>query len=185
MSKRIRDESGRRPAPRTLLVVLSVLSALITSTVISAAPATASPGDLHCDGTEAQTYNPPLTLELKNRNVSATATLRCTSLTVPAIQSAQATLSGTGEVNCLTGGTTGKITFKYNDNIGSSLVQYSGGITVRPDGQTISTNTGRVVGGLFQGDTMSWTTVMATTDITKCFTTGVTTVAGLVTVTFV
>lgn len=185
MTKKVRYDLDRRAAPKNLLIVLSVMLTLITSTVISAGPAAALPGDLHCDGTEAQTYNPPLTLELKNRNVSADATLRCTSLTVPAIQSAQAILSGNGEVNCLTGGTTGKITFKYNDNIGSSLVQYSGGITVRPDGQTISTNTGSVVGGLFQGDTMSWTTVMATTDLTKCFTTGVTTVAGLVTVTFV
>lgn len=63
-------------------------------------------------------------------------------------------------------------------------MNYSGGIIVRPDGQTISTITGTVAGGLFRGDTVSWTTVMATTDITKCFTTGVQTVAGVASVTF-
>jgi len=164
--------------------MLAVLLIACVPTLTAAGAAVATVGDLQCDGVESQTYDPPLTLQLTHHHVSATATLRCESLTVPQIQSAQATLSGTGTLNCLTGSTTGTITFRYNDNIGSSVVDYNGGITVRPDGQTVSTITGTVVGGVFEGDTMSWTTVMATTDITKCFTTGVQTVAGAATVTF-
>lgn len=163
----------------------AVLSAGVLMIGPAAAPAAAFPGDLVCPALNTNNYAPGLSLLPKDTDFTTDVLLGpCVSATHPAITAGTAHFTGTGSLSCIAGSSnTFDATYHWNDGT-STVVRYSLTINLKPGGQTVLTQLGTVISGVFLGDTASNTNVGVTTDLLGCLSPGgVQSVTGPVTLT--
>jgi hypothetical protein len=162
-------------------------TALITSTLAMAAPASASSssGSVTCPaGVQSTTYNPGLKYAPPApTSVSSTGTLAGCLSTDGNHTAASYSFNGSGSLNCLTGSSSGTGTIDWSDpGTTPSQFTYTSAITVRPNGITVSTLTGPVSSGDYAGNTISATFVLLSTDLLGCITPqGLTNTSGVFT----
>ncbi|MFJ5832097.1 hypothetical protein [Streptomyces sp. NPDC093089] len=135
--------------------------------------AQAAPGDILCTApsSDSSTYSPPLSLTPASTTVTITRDLNtCTSLSVPAINSAPVTVHQVTipSYSCLTLLNTAATTLSFTWNNGATSV-VTGTRTVNLAAATITTTvTGTVTSGLFAGDSVVYQLVGPSTDVLAC-----------------
>ncbi|WP_327063527.1 hypothetical protein OG196_01280 [Kitasatospora purpeofusca] len=155
--------------------VIGLLGALTlaTAAVTTGSAAQAAAGDVLCTApsSDSSTYSPPLSLTPASTTVTITRDLNtCTSLSVPAINSApvtvhQVTISSYSCPTLLNSAPT-VITFTWNN--GATTV-VTGTRTVNLAGAALTTTvTGTVTSGLFTGDTAVYQLVAPSAAVLAC-----------------
>ncbi|MFJ6699554.1 hypothetical protein ACIQM4_26260 [Streptomyces sp. NPDC091272] len=178
--------SLRRRATTTVSALALAAAALVLP---GAGTAHASVDLVTCPlGTETISYSPGLkypSTPAPNVSLSATGTVGpCVSLDLNHTAGA-VTFNGSGPLNCLGGNSsgTGKIDW-VNAGTTDSKFNFTGGVSLRPNGITVLVLTGQVTSGDYAGKTVINTITLLSTDITACLSpTGLTSSAGPITIT--
>jgi hypothetical protein len=173
-----------------MIAGLTALSLVLTPLPVSANGSSDSDDDndgtLTCVGTNRNDYHPALQPYDQQVTVSGTGTFVCTSLTRPDLNNGTRYLNSSGQLNCLTGGSSsGTMTFVWNNGQSTKVTFPELSLTIRPGGQTVAILTGNVVSGPFAGGTMVYTSQLVVDDPLACLSGGVDTVAGPATINFV
>lgn len=184
--------TGRRPSRRDAVLVIT---ALTTGSLLAAGNASASdatrtsalnlqPGVLQCLGTESDTYSPGVTLQPHPFTVTTSG--RFSSC----VDSAGAVVSGAYgpeqfslDVGCsdLFDAFHGVRTIRWNT--GDTSVLEGNGQSTEVAGQVITTFTGTVTQGRFQGQSAVQTITLPQPGVLQCLTTGYTGATGVTTLT--
>ena len=172
---------------------VSVLACAVATAIIgidfsiAGKPAHADIVDLTCAvGGETSTFSPGLTNTLRRITTTVDgAQTKCISLSEPEIKSAKYKFTLQGDDSCLNPTLpTYDITYNYN-NGKFSKVHYVTSEEVDGEGETVVTSIGTVTDGEFKGDMVTRTVTDTTLSPEQCLTTqGVTSITGVVTVTF-
>ncbi|MEU0936301.1 hypothetical protein [Embleya sp. NPDC005971] len=155
-----------------LIGALSVL-ALASASITAAPTAQATVGDALCTvpSSDSSTYSPPLGLTPTSTTVTITRDLNtCTSLSVPAINSAPVTVHSVTipSYSCLTLLNTAPTTISFTWNTGATTT-VTGTRTVNLAAAALTTTvTGTVTSGLFTGDTVVYQLVAPSTAVLAC-----------------
>lgn len=136
-------------------------------------------------GNQTNTFNPPLGIVTQQVSLDAVGSnTQCTPNPYD-IQGGTWHATGTGRLNCLTGGSTsGTITWTWNTGDVTVATYPTFGITLRPLGQTIVVVLGDVISGPFEGGTMVFTSTLLELDLLACLNGSVESVGGPMAVTF-
>ncbi len=157
---------------KTRLGLISALT-LAAALVTAAPPAQAATGDILCTvpSNDSSTYSPSLGLTPANTTVTITRDLNtCTSLSVPAINSAPVTVHQVTipSYSCLTLLDSAPTTISFTWNNGATTV-VTGTRTVNLAAAVLTTTvTGTVTSGLFAGDTVVYQLVAPSADVLAC-----------------
>ncbi|MFI8086592.1 hypothetical protein ACIF6L_38110 [Kitasatospora sp. NPDC086009] len=147
--------------------------ALAAATVAAGSPARAAVGDVLCTApsSDSSTYSPPLDLTPASTTVTITRDLNtCTSLSVPAINSAPVTVHQVTipSYSCLTLLNSAPTVISFTWNTGATSV-VTGTRTVNLAAAALTTTvTGTVTSGLFTGDTVVYQLVAPSTALLAC-----------------
>jgi hypothetical protein len=165
---------------RVLIAVAAV--AALSAVVPAAGPAHAT-SPVQCQGTETVTYNPGVTFTPQNIEITVSGQF-------------SSCIDGSGQVTSGTYGEQFTIFAGCNDlfdgfegqrvvewNTGDSSVIEGTGSSTAVAGQVVTTFTGTVVQGRFQGKSAVQTITLVQPDLLQCLTTGVTRASGLTTLT--
>ena len=178
--------------PRRLLAVLVLLLAGVTWTYTTPNAAARTTASLvTCPvGTQTTAYSPGLKLPA---TPPATVSLSTGGSLGPCVSldlnhtGASFSLTGSGQLSCLGGNSSGTGRLDWvNPGTSDSYFDFTGGISLRPDGVTVLVLTGEVTSGDYTGATVIETVVLASTDLTACLSpAGLTSVSGPFTVSLV
>lgn len=179
---RVRRMPARLPAT-ALLVLVSVL-------VFS--PARPALADGSADGlmvcpvaNYTQNYDPPLGPVRQDVEVSAAGSVTTCEPNSLGIVGGTLKVIGSGELDCVLGGTTeGTIVFKWNTGAVTVVEYPTVSVSLRPVGQTVNIVLGEVVDGPFEGGTMVLTSTLITVDALACLSGQLDAVGGPATVSF-
>ncbi|MFV2119017.1 hypothetical protein ACE14D_11455 [Streptomyces sp. Act-28] len=169
------SRSWKRPAAL-------VAGASLTASALVAAPAGAAPSPLlQCRGTESTTYDPTVVLQPRDVDVTVDGSLSSCA-------GGGVTSGAYGERFTLHAGCTNLLddfqdlrTFTWNT--GDSSVAAVRGTTDAVAGQVITTITGTVVQGRYQGRGVVQVITLPQPDLLRCFTTGLRGATGVTTLT--
>ncbi|MFI8178679.1 hypothetical protein ACIF6H_36110 [Streptomyces microflavus] len=157
----------------SVIGLLSALALAAATVVADGSPAQAAVGDILCTtpSNDSSSYSPPLSLTPASTTVTITRDLNtCTSLSVPAINSAPVAVSQVTipSYSCLTLLNTAPTTISFTWNTGATTV-VTGTRTVNLAAAVLTTTvTGTVTSGLFTGDTVVYQLVAPSTDVLAC-----------------
>lgn len=164
---------------RTTLASLLVSSALGASVVLPAAPAAAVTDDsgvVSCPlGVQSTSYSPGLTLTTPapHVDVDSSGTLGPCVSTDLQHTAGTYTFDGSGNLNCLGGGSagTGKIVWA-DPGTQPSKFTFTSSLALRPNGTTVLVATGPITQGDYAGRTIVNTVVITSLDLLACATPG-------------
>lgn len=172
--------------PRARSAVLTTAVTVLCAGALAAGPARAEPlALLQCQGTESVAYRPGITFQPQDVDVTTDGRLG-------------SCVDGAGEVtsgaygerfalhagcNDLLGGFRGPRTFTWST--GDTSVVEAEGSSTAVAGQVVTTLTGTVVRGRFQGRSATQVVVLPQPGLLLCLTTGVTGATGVTTLTIV
>ncbi|ACU37733.1 hypothetical protein [Actinosynnema mirum] len=150
--------------------LLAALAATLTSLLLFSAPAQAAPGDASCLlGTGVTTYTPPISLTPASTTIDEDLNLSCTSVPDPAVTSAQIDNTETATLSCLLtipGSLSGTLFVVWNTNE-VSFFEYTR-TTVTVGGQQVSTFTGLITAGKFDGASATLVVTAVSLDVISC-----------------
>ncbi|MEV4897035.1 hypothetical protein AB0K48_47570 [Nonomuraea sp. NPDC055795] len=166
--------------PAVVAAVMLAASALTTGTA-QAAPAAL--GLLQCQGTESVSYSPSIILT--PRDITITTSGQFTSC---ADGEGQVTSGSYGETFTIAAGCNSLLDSFQAERVvawstGDSSTLTVSGSTTAVLGQVVTTITGTVTAGRFQGRTVLQTITLPQTQLLQCLTTGLTGTTGLTTLT--
>ncbi|MFI8949754.1 hypothetical protein ACIGO6_24920 [Streptomyces sp. NPDC053750] len=171
---------------RKVFASLLTASALGASVVLPAAPATAAADDdgvVTCPlGVQSTSYSPGLTLATPapHVDVHSSGTLGPCVSTDLQHTAGTYTFDGSGNLNCLGGGSagTGKIVWA-DPATQPSHFTFTSSLALRPNGTTVLVATGPITQGDYTGHTIVNTVVITSLDLLACATPGgLTTTSG-------
>lgn len=166
------------------LTAAVIATQALTMPAAASASAASQPLQLvQCTGTETTTYRPGVLFQARDIDLRTTGTFRsCLDST------GQVTSGGYGEqftlfVGCndLLDGFTGRRTVTWNT--GATSVITGSGSSTAVAGQVITTFTGTVTQGVFQGSRAVQTITLPQPNTLECLTTGITEATGVTTLT--
>ncbi|MFI2380142.1 hypothetical protein ACH5AO_34600 [Streptomyces sp. NPDC018964] len=171
---------------RTRSAVLATVVTVVCTGALAAGPARAEPlALLQCQGTESVAYSPGITFQPRDVDVTTDGRLgSCVDGEVKVASGAygeQFTLHA--GCNDLLGGFQGPRTFTWST--GDSSVIEAEGSSTAVAGQVVTTLTGTVVQGRFQGRSATQVIVLPQPGLLQCLSTGVTGATGTTTLTIV
>lgn len=155
---------------------------LLGAVLALAGPARAGALDVTCAGTLTANYSPGLTLAPAEQTIATSRIYApCVSTTVPGLTAGLNDSTQHMVQSCLDAlqSRTGSRTISWNDGT-TSTINYNATVS-HVGANTVVTFTGQVIDGRFEGDTYLETVVGPTPNILACFSDGVKSRSGIVT----
>ena len=161
---------------------LMVIAVVLVATAAFPVPVQAAATLVTCVGQSTQTYAPPLTMSTQITDIDADVTY--SSCTGGPVMAGTAAVATTAQASCLLSGSS-TVTQQITWNSGATSTTTGDTTATRTLGQTIVATRGTVTAGLFTGARFAQTVVFVNPDPLACLTTGVGTVSGPLTITFI